>query len=622
MTLEAWFTVGTIALVIAALITNKISVDVAMVGGLTLLMVGDFVLGEYFGGDPIVSVGEAIKGFAHPAVLMVGALFVVAAGLQETAGMEAIARKVLGRPRTVARAQWRLMAPVALMSGFMNNTPIVAMYLPIVTDWARKLKISPSKLFMPLSFASIMGGQITYIGTSSNIVVMGMYFTYWELAENRAWMTDLGATALSQTQRFWGVAAIGLPAAMVGLAYIVVASKWLLPERKPASEVIPDTRKYQAEMIVKPDSPIVGKSIEQAGLRHLPGLYLNQIEREGQVLRAVSPQERLQAGDRLYFAGILESVVDLRRIRGLEPATDQVEKVHGDRRQRTFVEAVVSRHSPLVGRTVRQARFRTVYNAAIIAVHRQGQHIKAKIGEIVLQPGDTLLLDTHASFVNAYRDTGDFFLVSPVEGVRPVRHERAWVALGILGALVVLLTLTPVPAVVATFFCAMAMVVTRCVTGTVARSAINWQVLLTIGAALGMGEFLTRTGAAAHISLGLIAFSGDVGLASHPRAMLLVIFLLGSLFAQLITNYGAAVLMFPIAMATVQDLGVNPEPFVFGLMVGVGSSFMSPIAYQTNLMIYGPGGYRFTDFMRLGAPLTLIVAIVATITAPIFFPFS
>ena len=605
---EAWFTLGTIGLVIGALATNRIGVDVVMIGGLTLLLLLD-----------IVPVQDAIAGFAHPAVLMIAALFVVAAGLQETGGMAALAQRLLGRPKTILGAQLRLMPPVALMSAFMNNTPIVAMYLPIVSDWARKLRISPSKLFMPLSFAAILGGKITYIGTASNIVVMGLYLAY--VRGGPPWLSDLGVTEPSAQTRFWGIASIGIPSTIAGIALILLTSRWLLPQRKPAQPVTEEARKYKVEMVVQDDSPIVGKTIEEAGLRHLPGLYLTEIEREAQVLPAVSPDERLQANDRLGFVGILESVVDLRKIRGLAPATDQVQKVTAGRRQRTLVEAVVARESPLVRRTIRETRFRTIYNAAIVAVHRHGQHVKAKIGDIVLQPGDTLLLDTHAGFVTTYRNSDDFYLVSTVEGSRPVRHERAWLALGIVGALVIMLIATPIPPVVAALVCAMAMVGTRCITGTIARNAINWQVLIVIAAAMGLGEALKETGAATTIAHHIMNVCDALHIAGNPHAMLFVVFLLAAIFSQLVTYIGAAVLMFPITMATAQDLAVNPEPFVLVLMAAAGSSYMSPVSYQTNLMVYGPGGYRFLDYARLGAPLTLLVAVISTLVAPLFFPF-
>jgi len=617
MTLEAWFTVCIIALVTAVLASNKMVPEVVMMGGLTALLIGDALAGG------ILPPEKAFAGFAHPAVVMIGALFVVAAGLTETGGLARIAQYLLGRPRRVLGAQVRMMVPVAILSGFMNNTPIVVMYLPIINDWAKRLRISPSKLYMPLSFAALLGGKITLIGTASNVVVMGLYMSFVESrlareasGEAEAWLQGLGVEPLSGSAQFWAVGALGLPTTLIGIGLILVTSRWLLPERRPVSETVVDARRYQAEMRVQPNSSIVGKSIEEAGLRHLPGLYLTQIERAGEILHAVDPDAKLAAGDTLYFAGILESVVDLRKIRGLVPATDQVEKVRVAGEQRTLVEAVVARNSPLVGKTVRESRFRTTFNAAIIAVHRNGERIRRKIGDIVLRPGDTLLLDTHAGFVDSHRNSDTFYLVSNVAGSTPPRHERASFSLGVLVLLVALLTLSPLPPVVAALVCAAAMVLGRGVAPSVAHEKVAWPILIVIGAALGMGESLTHTGAAQHIAEQIMAmFAG-----SGPRTMLLVMFTLTMLFAQLITSYGAAVLMFPITMVTSEALGVNPEPFLFTLMVAAGSTYLSPVAYQTNLMVYGPGGYRFLDYMRLGLPLVVAIGITCTVLAPALFP--
>lgn len=605
MSVEAWFTIGTIILVVTALMSNQISVDVVMIGGLTMLMVGDYVLPE-----DVLPVETAINGFAHPAIMLIGSLFVVAAGLRETGGMEVVAQRLLGRPKTIGGAQLRLMVPVTLMSAFMNNTPIVAMYLPIVSDWARKLRISASKLYIPLSFASIMGGKLTYLGTASNIVIMTLYMQY---------LVDAELPPLSAAKRFWGVAAVGAPAFILGLAYIVVCSRWLLPDRRPVADTPIDARQYQVTMVVHAESPIVDKTIEEAGLRHLPGLFVAGIERDGQLIPAVGPSFVLRAEDRLMLVGVLESVVDLRKIRGLTPETDQVAKVEASPPVRTLVEAVVSSNSPLVGRTIRGTQFRTRYNAAIIAVHRSGAHVKGKIGDIAFQPGDTLLMETHTGFVDAYRHSSLFYLVSNVEGSRPVRHERAGLSLGILALLVVLFTLTPVNQVISAFFCAMLMIVTRCVTGTIARSSINWQVLVVIASALGMGHALKTTGAADQIAHSMMDACRQLGFG--PQGLLLVTFLMAAVFTQLINNNGSAVLMFPIVIATTQELNVNPEPFIFCLMIAAGASFVSPVVYQTNLMVYGPGGYKFIDFVRIGTPLVILTAIVCVLIAPIVYPF-
>lgn len=637
MSYEAIYTLIVVALLVICLLSNRVGTDTAMLGALTLLLVGG-----------AVDLRSAISGFSDPSVLTIACLFVVATGLNETGAMTMIASRLLGRPKTLAGAQVRLMAPVAIMSALMNNTPIVAMYLPIVQDWSRRLRISPSRLFMPLSFAAIMGGACTLIGTSTNLAVNQLYVSYIEhlslaadqLTESEQALAQslaaMGVERPSTLKQFWWIAVVGVPSAIVGIAFIAIASRWLLPERITPDAEGTEERQYTVALVVEPASPIVGKSIEDAGLRQLPGLFLSEIERQSDVIPAVSPEAIIQAGDRLVFVGVVESVVDLMKIKGLVPATDQVEKIDAPRRERTIVEAVVSHTSPLVRKSVRQSQFRTRYNAAIIAVHRGGQRLGGKIGDINLQAGDTLLLSTHHGFIEAFRNSGDFYLVSGVQGVQNVRHERAWLALSILALLVALLTIPGklifgainlIPSVnlplrdihplIAALLCAMLMIYTRCTTGSQARRSINWQVLLVIAAALGIGRAMDQSGAARFIAD--IVFGSLDGLSNH--ALLFVFAILTSIFCQLVTNKAAAVLMFPIAMAIAGDADVNPEPYVVTLMVMAACSFMTPIGFVTNLMVAGPGGYRFSDYLRLGIPLTLIVATLATLIAPAAFPF-
>ncbi len=637
MSPEAIYTLIVVALLVVALLSNRVGTDTAMLGALTLLLVGG-----------AVDLKSAISGFADPSVLTIASLFVVATGLSETGAMSLLAQRMLGRPKSLPGAQIRLMAPVALMSAFMNNTPIVAMYLPIVQDWARRLRLSPSKLFMPLSFAAILGGACTLIGTSTNLAVNQLYVSYIDHLQLPADQLTQSEQALAQSldamgigrpstlKQFWWIAVVGLPSAVLGIAFIALASRWLLPERITPDIRGDEKRHYTVALSVEPTSPIVGKSIEDAGLRQLPGLFLSEIERARGVIPAVSPETILQAGDRLVFVGVVESVVDLLKVKGLVPATDQVEKIDADRRDRTIVEAVVSHTSPLIRKTVRASQFRTRYNAAIIAVHRGGQRLHGKIGDITLQAGDTLLLSTHHGFIDAFRNSGEFYLVSGVEGVQNVRHERAWIALSILALLVALLTIPGsvifgainlLPAVdlpprdihplIAAMLCAVLMVYTRCTTGSQARQGINWQVLLVIAAALGIGKAMGQTGAATFLADAVFgAFSG-----LGDRALLFLFAILTSVFCQLVTNKGAAVLMFPIAMAIAADANVNPEPYVVTLMVMAACSFMTPVGFVTNLMVAGPGGYRFSDYLRLGIPLTLLVATLATLIAPAAFPF-
>lgn len=600
MTLAAWITVAAILLVVVALMSNRVSPDLAMLGGLTVLLVAG-----------VVPPAEAVSGFAERAVVMIAAIYVVAAGLTETGATEMLVRRLLGRPQTMATAQIRMMGPVAFMSAFLNTTAVVAMYIPLVKSWAKRLRISPSRLFIPLSFSAILGGTCTLIGTSSNITITGLYVDFLESHGSLAQTFSLAQPA------FWHVAVVGIPATLLGLGYLLVVGRRLLPERLPPDSTMLEGREYKVEMMVEASSPIVGQSITNAGLRHLPGLYLSQIQRGDDVLPAVAPEERLQAGDILVFVGVVDSVRDLRRVRGLVPVTG-VRPLPLGGRQGALAEAVVSPLSPLAGQKVRESRFRTLYNAVILAVHRRGEWVPGKIGDIRLQPGDTLLLDTHSGFVSAYRSRADFYMVTEVPESRNVRHDRAWLALAIVGLLVALLSLSPLDGMVSALLCAALMVLTRCVTWTVARKNIQWQVLIVIGAAIGIGRTMEHTGLAAVAAEGILRAVQDFG----PYAMLVVVYLSTSLLAQLVSNNGAAVLMFPVAMSVARQAGVSPLPFVICLMPAAACSFITPIAYQTNLMVYGPGGYRFLDYTRIGLPLTLMVCAVSTTIAPLVFPFT
>jgi di/tricarboxylate transporter len=600
----AWYTIAVLIFVIGSLISNRVGIDVAILGGLVMLMLGG-----------VVDIRDATSGFASTAVLMLAGLFIIATGLERTGAVSHYARYLLGRPSSIAAAQLRLMIPVSLLSGFMNNTPIVAVCIPIVRDWARRMRISTSHLYMPLSFAAILGGKLTLIGTASNIILMEDYVQWFD-SDGAQWAGALGFEAPDSFMQFFGVAALGLPCLIAGLAFIVLASPSLLPIRNTnVGDDTLDARNYQVGFVVKKGSAVVGQSIEQAGLRQLPGLFLSGVERGGVALPAVDPNLILAEGDRLAFVGMLESVIDLRGIRGLEPDDNQAKKLEFSRTSRALVEAVVSANSPLVGKTVRQAQFRTRYKAAILAVHRQGEQIASKIGDIILRPGDTLLLEAHRDFCSTWQQSDEFFLVSHVPESVPLRHDLAPVALGILGILVVLLAFSPIDRVAAVWGCALAMVLTRCATGSEARSGMHWQVLLVIAGSIGIGKALIATGLAEMAGIGMAEFGGTWGL----TAMLVAIFLAGSIASQFITNYAAAAMLFPIGMTIAGSMQIDPAPIVFVLMLGVGGSFISPIGYQTNLMVYGPGGYRFLDYARLGAPLTILLAVLCAFIAPLVY---
>jgi di/tricarboxylate transporter len=515
--------------------------------------------------------------------------------------MSLLTRPLLGRPKSATAAQARLMIPCAGLSAFLNNTPIVAMFMPVLSDLCKRTGIAPGKLFMPLSFATILGGTCTLIGTSTNMVVYGLV-----VAETG------NRDALGMFDLSW----VAVPATVVGILFILITSRWLLPDRKPTLSASSDPREYTTEMELEPGSPLIGKSIEEAGLRGLPGVYLAEIERGAKVLPAVASTEVLQAGDRLVFVGIVDSVVELRKVRGLRPATNQVFKLDAPRSERCMIEAVVSNHCPLIGMTIRDGKFRSVYNAAVIAVARSGQRIHKKIGDIVLEPGDQLLLEAHPSFHDQQRNSKDFFLVSRLEDSSPPGHEKAWIAIALLLAMVVVAGFEWLPMVHAGLIAAGAMLLTGCCNTTDARRSIDWEVLVTIAAALGIGETMRSTGLAANIASGAVEAIGS----EHPWLVLATIYATTMLLTELLSNNATAALMYPIAMATAKSLGLDYHPFLVAIMIAASCGFATPFGYQTNLMVYGPGGYRFTDFLKLGVPLDLMTMAVTLTVIPFVWP--
>ena len=581
---EGWFAIGVTTLCFSTLALTRYSPDTVMVGGLTLLLLAG-----------VLSPEDALAGLANEGMVTVGVLYVVVSGLRETGGISWIVHSVLGRPKSLAHAQFRLMAPVAAMSAFLNNTPVVAMFIPAVSEWAKRNRLSISKLMIPLSYASIAGGTCTLIGTSTNLIVNGLL------------IKETGSDGLAMLELAW----VGLPILLVLFIYIYFASKWLLPDRVPAISRYDDAREYTVEMLVEDGSVLQGKTIEQAGLRQLPGLFLIEIDRNGHIMPAVSTYEVLCEGDRLVFAGVVESVVDLQKINGLKPASNQIYKLGSSRQDRVLVEAVVSESCPIVGKSVREGRFRNVYNAVIIAVARNGMRINEKIGDIVLRPGDTLLLEAHRSFVDQQHNSRDFFLVSEIDDEGPPQHQKAMLAISILGLMILSVTVGWLSMLEASLLAAGLMIITRCTSGRIARRSVDWQILIVIAASFGIGTALHNTGAAESIAISLINFAGG-----NPVTSLAVVFAVTALLSAVATNNAAAVIMFPIALTTANNLDVSILPFVITLMVAASSSFATPIGYQTNLMVFGVGGYRFSDYLKLGLPLTILVGITAVLVVP------
>lgn len=577
MTGEGWITIAVIVGMVIVMAANLAGPDLVLIAGVTLLLLAGVI-------DP----SEAFVGFSNPAVVTIGALFVVAAGVKETGGLDLAGRVVLGRPRSLAGGQLRMMFPVSALSAFLNNTPVVAMFVPLITGWARRCNFSVSLMLMPLSYASILGGTCTLIGTSTNLVVAGL------------------AEEWNPAVRFeiFEIAQLGIPALAVGVLFIVITSQWLLKDREGALQELGKAREYTIAMRVEKGSPVIGESIEEAGLRSLRGVYLYEIERGGRVLAAVPPTTILREGDRLHFTGVVDSVVDLRKMR-IVPDTDQVDKITS-RSDRRLVEAVIAAHSSLTGQTVRQSRFRTIYDAAILAVHRQGVRVtETKVGDIRLQAGDVLLIECHADFAHARQRDPNFALLAEVEDSAPPRHDRAWLAAAILFLMVLVNATGTMNLMTASLSAAGLMLLTRCLTGEEARRSVDWTVLIAIAAAFGVAIAIEKSGAAQVLASRII----DVAAPFGSVGVLVALYAITAVLAGLVTTKASAALMFPIAASAAEAQGIGLVPISYMIMIAAATAFSTPIGFQTNLMVYGPGGYKYSDFLRLGLPLQTLVGI-------------
>lgn len=588
MTLAGWLVVGVVLGCLLLFIFTSISADVVFLGGLTVIIVSG-----------VVEPAAALVGFSNQGMLTVAALYIVAAGLKETGAIHFLVDKIIGRSKSIRRAQMRVMGPVMAVSAFINNTPVVASFIPALEEWSRKNRIPASKLLIPLSYAAILGGTCTLIGTSTNLIVNGL-------------LMEAGYPSLG----FFEQTVVGVPVAIAGFIYLSIFGRKLLPIRGSGFDSFKDPKEYTIEMLVDADGPLVGETVEEAGLRNLPGLFLVEINRNEQIIVAVEPEEPLQENDRLIFAGVVNSIIDLQQIKGISPATDQVFELESEKRERLLVEAVVSPTNPINGKTIREGSFRNQYDAVVLAVSRSGERVEQKVGDIKLREGDTLLLEANPTFVDQYRNSKDFYLISGIANSNPPKYKKTATAWGILGAMIVSVTFGFLTMFQASWIAAGAMLITGCCSTSEAMDGIDWTVLLVIAATLGIGNALDLTGAAQAIATTVLGFAE-----SNPYLALIATYVATWVTTETVTNSAAAALIFPIAISIAATLNVNVMPFVIVVMMAASASLSTPIGYQTNLMVYGPGGYKFTDFTKIGLPLNLIIATITLILVPIFWPF-
>ncbi len=584
MTWQAWFTLGVTLLTLVCLAKDYLAPSNTMLGAAIILLLAG-----------VIKPDQAFAGFGNPAPMTVAALYILARGAEKTGLLQPVLERLLGRGHGGRWAMTKLLVPSAAASAFLNNTPIVAMMIPQVLRWSDRVRESASRYLMPMSFAVVLGGVITTIGTSTNLVVSGL-------------LQQSGAPPLG----LFEVTPVGLPVAIIGLITLIVTVPWLQPDRRPASRQLEENvREFAVSMMVISGGPLDGVEVEVGGLRNLQGVFLADIERAGEVIAPVAPNQRMRGGDRLNFVGRADTVVDLQSRRGLVSA-----EVHHmsqfDTARHGFFQAVVGANSPLVGRTLKGVEFRSRYQAAVIAIHRSGQAVAAKLGEVELKLGDTLILLADPGFRDRWRDRGDFLMVSSMEGTPPAVSRKAWIV-GVIGLLIVVVAGAGfLPILQAALIGSVALVAFGVLTATEARNAIELDTIIVIAASFALGTAMETSGLAAEAARLVVGASGS----SSVHGALLGITIATVITTELITNNAAAALLFPIAFASAHQLGVDPRPFAIAVAVAASNSFLTPIGYQTNTMVYGPGGYHFGDYVRVGLPLTITTIVTTVLVIP------
>jgi len=594
VTTDAWITLVVLIATFGLLAFDRLPTAAAMGAAVGVLLLTN-----------VVDQGEALSGLSSSAPITIAALYVLAGAATVTGALSPLIDRVLdGSPKRTsadpARASrarlGRLAVASGALSGILPNTPLVALAAPRVVTWCRRSGVSASPYLIPLSYAAVFGGVITVIGTSTNLVV-----------------SDLLVAQGGEPLGVFEITGVGLPIAAVGIAVLVLTAPRLLRNRRSAgSDGAVAAQSYTIALRVDADGPLVGQTVDAAGLRHLQGVFLAGVERAGTVVTA-RPGTVLSGGDVCYFAGDVIDVVDLLEVRGLSSAEHNHLVGAGDRPDSGLFEAVISERSELAGATLRDTGFRARYDAAVLAIRRHDDDLPGKLGSVVLRPGDVLLVLATPEFGRQWRGHGDFSVIASLDAPPPVRRDRAGVVIAAIVVMIAAVVSNVLDLMEASLLAAAVLVATRIISVTEARRAVNLNVVLTIAMSISLGTAVAVSGLAAEMASVLGSAGdpfGDVG-------RLVAVLLATMILTELLSNNAAAALMLPVALATAVDAGLDPRSFAIVVLIGASCSFLSPIGYQTNLMVYGLGGYKFRDFTIVGAPLSLVTLIMTPIVVPI-----
>jgi len=587
--LYAWITIATVLSMFTVLLCTKLRSDLVFLGAISIL----FVTG-------VLDAKEAFSGFSSTSVVIIGVLFVVVAGLTHTGVLQWIVKHLLGQPQSYSKAVVRLMLPVAALSSFLSNTTVVALFVGIVKMWSKKLNVSPSKLLIPLSYASGMGGVCTLIGTPPNLIISGLYADHTGKAMNVLATTIPGLFCL-----FIGVLSI-------------IAMRKLLPDRKAPESAFESTSDYTVELLVPSDNHHIGETIEEAGLKEIRGGSLIEVKHfdNREIVSPVPDDEFLMGGDRLVFAGQIDEILDLKKSHGFVNADHPVftiDEVSKDRQLRT---AYVCFGSSLINTKIGSSSFERDNNMILVAVARRGKRIDQSPREVVLQAGDTLLLECSPNAnVQTEKLTSQlhFFDSASVPNI----GKKTLISTTIMILMVVLSALNVIPLLQCAFLAAMAMLLFKCCSVDQAMKAINWEILMVFAGSVVLGVAIQKTGIAERLAFGILDVCG-----SNPIVVMTAICFVGTFITEFISNTAAGAMFFPIMYQAAEKLGYEPYPFLIALMISVSSSFATPIGSPTHMLVYGPGGYRFSDFMRIGLLMNLIILAANILIVNIIYPLT
>ena len=584
---HAWITIATVLGMFTTLLFTKIRADIVFLAAIGML----FITG-------VLDTKEAFSGFSSTSVVVIGVLFVVVAGLTHTGVLQWIVRYLLGQPDSYGKAVVRLMLPVAGLSSFLSNTTVVAMFVGIVKMWSKKLGVAPSKLLIPLSYASGMGGVCTLIGTPPNLIISGLY-------------TDKTGVAMNVL----ATTVPGLFCLVVGVLSVIAMRK-LLPDRKAPESAFEDTTEYTVELLVPSDNKYIGETLGDAGLFHVKGGSLIEIYHCDGVPLPVTEDEYIMGGDHLVYAGQIDEILELKNSHGLVSADHHVFSMSEVDRNRQLRTAYVNFGSSLIGTTIGGSTFEKDNNLTLVAVARRGERIKETPRQVVLQAGDTLLLECPPRLnVNTNRLTSQlhFFDSDQVVNIGP----KTFVSAIIMIAMVALSALNVMPLLQCAFIAAAAMLLLRCCNAEQAMKAINWDILMVFAGSVVLGLAIQKTGIAERLALSILDVCG-----TNPLVVMTAICLVGTFLTEFISNTAAGAMFFPIMYEAAEKLGYEPYPFLIALMVSVSSSFATPIGSPTHMLVYGPGGYRFSDFMRIGLLMNLIILAANIFIVNLVYPLT